>query len=305
MALLINGAGTSAADPILDGLRIKLAFAASTFDITTVNDAWIDQAAGFPGTNSVKASLSPAATVVTAGVAGAYNDTADQLTISSTTGLTAGDPIYLSHATITDGIYLIASVVDGTLLTLVSDPFAGGGDQTGISYQVGWAYTQDAGTAPIVSSGAGTQNYFKVDAEDVNTNATEQSDTFYVRDAPAGADYIALDGGAYTGQLVPDTALTLAILTAWANKGGIATVELADHSGQGVNNFTWTSGGGTAERTVALAETSGVTATAGDGMKYGRFLFRSLAGSASTLGVDFSVQLDTSGPTIVLTAFGA
>lgn len=305
MSILINGAGGSAADPILDGLRIKLAVAASTLDVATVNDVFVDQSAGFPGTNTVKASLSPAATVVTAGVDGAYNDTTDILTISSTTGLTAGDPIYLSHASIVDGIYLIASVASGTTLTLIDDPFAGAGDKTGISYQVGWAYTQDAGTSPVVSSVDGQINYLKADLEDSNTQNTQSSDSFYVRDAPAGASYIALDGIAYTGSVFTSITLMLSILGAWANKGGIASVELINHSVQAVNNFTWTSGGGTAERTTASAESSGLTMTSGDGMKYGALRFRSLQGSANYLDVDISAELDTSGPTIVFLAFGA
>lgn len=305
MSILINGAGGSAADPILDGLTIKLAVAASTLDVATVNDVFVDPAAGFPGTNSVKASLSPAATVITAGVTGAYNDTTDILTISSTTGLTAGDPIYLSHAGITDGIYLIASVASGTTLTLVNDPFAGAGDKTGISYQVGWAYTQDAGTAPVGSSAGGQINYFKADLEDSNTQNTQSADTFYVRDAPTGADYIALDSNPYTGSVFTDTSLTLAILSAWANNGGIASVELVNHSVQSVNNFSWTSGGGVAERSFATAETSGLTMTSGDGMKYGALRFRSLTGSANYIDVDISAELDTSGPTVVFVAFGA
>jgi hypothetical protein len=304
MTLLVNGAGVSSADPILDGLRVKLAFAASTVDIATVTEAWIDQAAGFPGTNSVRASLSPAHTVVTAGVAGDYNDTTDILTVSSTTGLTAGDPIYLSHASITDGIYLIATVASGTTLTLVNDPFAGGGNQTNIAYQVGWAYEQTAGTAPIVSDAAGTQNFFKVRVADAIPNTTDFAEAFYVRDAPAGSAYIALDGLAYTGSIFNDAVLTLSVLAAWANNGGIATVELVNHSVQAVNNFTF-GGGGITERALATAEAQGLVMAAGDGMKYAAMRFRSLLGSASFLDVDISAELDTAGPSITMAAFGA
>lgn len=304
MATLINGAGSSAADPILNGLRVQFVFATDSFDVATVTNAWVDQAAGFPGTNSVSASLTPTAATIIAGTTGSYNDTTDQLTISSTTGLAVDDAIYLSHAGITDGVYRIASVVNGTTVTLKNDPMAGAGNKTSISYQVGWSYIETMGVAPIVSSGAGTQNFFKARVQDGSANQTDASDTFYVRDAPAGSGYIALDGASYTGQTFADPALTLAILSAWTNNGGISHVELASHSVQLVNNFTWTSGGGVEERTIASAESSGLTASAGDGNKYGRLLFKTQAGGTA-LGVDIDVFIDTAGPSIVFTAFGA
>lgn len=304
MALLVNGAGGSTADPILHGLRCQFVFATSSFDVATVTDAWLDQAAGFPGTNSVSASLTPTAATIISGVTGSYDDTLDQLTIGTTTGLSANDAIYLSHASISDGIYLIASVVDGTKLTLQGDPFASGGNQSSISYQVGWSFVEDIGTAPIVSSGAGTQNYYKATVADGSANSTDAFDTFYARTAPAGSAYIALDGLDFTGQTFSDPALTLSILAAWTNKGGISHVELANHSVQTVNNFTWTSGGGVEERTIASAESSGLTASGGDGAKYGRLLFKTKQGGTA-IGVDIDATIDTAGPTVVLTAFGA
>ena len=302
MSLRVNNAGGTAADPILDGLRVALFFGASTMDIAQINDAWLDQAGGFPGTNSVQASLSPASTVMTAGVAGSYTHATQQLAISSTAGLSAGDGIFLSHASITDGIYVIATVVDGTTITLRSNPFSA--DQTGVAYQVAWKYEQTAGTAPIASSGAGAINYFKAFVQDGSALTTEAVDSFYVRDAPAGADYVALDGGSYTGQTFNDTALTLAVLAAWANKGGVATAELVNHSGQAVNNFTW-GDGGTQERPLTAAETAGLLMSVGDGNKYGALRFRSLEGSASYVDVDLSAVLDTTGPSVVFVAFGA
>lgn len=304
MTLLVNGAGVSAANPILDGLRLALYFGASTMDIAQINGAWLDQAAGFPGTNSVSASLSPTAATLTAGVAGSYNDTTDQLTISSTAGLTAGDGIYVSHASITDGIYVINSVVNGTAITLRNDPFAGGGNVTSVAYQVAWKYEQTAGTAPIVSSAGGQVNYFKVDAEDGAALNTEYAESFYVRDAPAGDAYIALDGLPYSGTTFNDTTLTLALLAAWANKGGVATIQLIAHSVQATNNFTW-NGGGTEERTVTAAEAAGLAMSAGDGAKYGALRLRSFAGSANYIDVDIDAVLDTAGPSIVMIAFGA
>jgi hypothetical protein len=304
MALLVNGAGSSAADPILHGLRAQFVFATSSFDVSTVTNAWMDQAAGFPGTSSVSGSLTPTTATIISGVAGSYGDTPDELTIGDTTGLAADDAIYLSHASITDGIYLLASVVDGTKVTLQNDPFAGGGDQTGISYQVGWSFIEDIGTAPISSDGTGVQNYFKARVEDGSANQTDAFDTFYARTAPAGSAYIALDGLTYTGQTFSDAVLTLSILSGWTNNGGISHVALANHSVQSVNNFTWTSGGGTAERTLASAESSGITASGGDGAKYGAFEFKAKA-SGQALSVDFDLTVDTAGPVLVLTAFGA
>lgn len=304
MAILVNGAGTTAADPILNGLRAQLVFGTNSFDIATVTNAWVDQAAGFPGTNSVSASLTPTAATIIAGTTASYNDTTDQLTISSTTGLAADDAIYLSHASITDGFYRIASVVNGTDITLQNDPLAGGGAQSNISYQVAWSFIENMGTAPIVSSAGGTENFFKARVQDGSANQTDASDTFFVRNAPAGSGYIALDGLDYTGQTFSDPALTLAILSAWTNNGGISHVEMANHSVQTVNNFTWTSGGGVEERTIASAESSGITASGGDGAKYGRLLFKTQAGGTA-LGVDIDATIDTAGPSVLFTAYGA
>lgn len=298
MSLLVNGAGVSAADPILNGLGIALICGASSMDIAVVNDVFLDTATGFPGTTTVKSSLSPAATVVTAGSAGSYNDTTDQLTISSTTGLSAGDYIYISHGTITDGFYRIASVVDGTDVTLDADPLAGGGNVSSVSYQAAWTYQT---TAPN-SDAAGDENFFKADLEDGSANNTQSEDTFFARNAPSGSSYIAINGGDYTGQTIATFTPTLAILSGWANNGGISHVEMANHSVQTVNNFTWTTGGGTGEVTLATAE-GGLTAAATDGAKYGRLLFKSAAGGQA-VGVDIDVTIDSSGPTVVLQAAG-
>lgn len=304
MPLTINGAGSTAADPMLAGLVGRLTFAASTMDVSTVDDAWLDQTSGFPGTNTVKSSLSPAATVLLAGTTASYNDTSDQLTVSSTTGLSANDAIYLSHAGITAGIYIIGSVVNGTTLTLRNDPFAGGGNKTNISFQVAWSYQLTLGNAPSATSAAGQINYFKARVSDSAPSQSQLEDLFYVRNAPSGTGYINIGGVAFTGGTVNTSALSLNILNGWTNNGGIATVSLANHSVQSVNNFTWTSGGGTAERTVSLAESSGLTASAGDGIKYGRLIFRSFQASSNQLGVDIQVTVDTAGPSLVLSAFG-
>ena len=304
MTQTVNGAGASAADPILAGLTARLVFAASTMDVASVTDAWLDQAAGFAGTNTVKSSLTPAATVLLAGVSASYNDTTKGLNIGSTAGLTSNCVMYLSHAGITAGIYIIASVVDAANVTLRVDPFSGGGNKTGVSFQVGWSYQLVAGTAPSVASAPGQINYFKAQVQDAAAASSQLEDSFYIRSAPSGVGYVSVGGVAYTGGSVNTFALALSILSSWTNNGGIATVQLTAHSVQTVNNFTWTSGGGVAEKTVALAESSGLTASAGDGVKYGRLLFRTFAGSGNQLGVDFQLTVDSTGPALFMSAFG-
>lgn len=304
MALLVNGAGVSAADPILAGLNAQFVFAASSFDVAEIVEAWLDQASGFPGSSSVKSSLTPADTVFLSGTTASFNDTGDIHTLGSTTGLAQGDAIYLSHGTITDGFFIVASVVDGTDITIESDPFAGGGNQSSISYQVGWSYIETIGTAPIVSDGPGDQNFFKARVEDSGDNQTDAEDSFWARDAPSGSAYIALDGANYVGVTFGDTLLTLAILAAWANQGGISHVTIVNHSTETVNHFSWTSGGGTAERTLASAESSGITCANGAAINYGAFEFRTKSGGVA-LSVDIDAIVDSAGPTVVFTALGA
>lgn len=291
----LNSAGNTVADPILKDLLIQWIFFASSMDVAAINDAFIDAATGFPGTNTVKASLSPAASVVTGGASGSYNDTSKQYTLSSTTGLTAGDCMYLSHGLITDGIYAIASVVDSTDVTITGNPLNGQGNQSSVAYQVAWKWEGPAGSVGTGSDASGVNNFGKADAEDGAAAGTQLEDSWYVRDAPTGADYIELQGGDYTGQTVNSFSLTLDILRAWANTGAITHVEMANHSGQGVNNFTWTTGGGTGEKTLADA-LGGLTAAAGDGVKYGRLLLKGIAGSSTPVGVDISIAIDTAGP---------
>lgn len=304
MALLVNGAGGSAADPILDGLGVKLGMIPTSMNVSDVIEAWIDTVSGFPGTNSVLANLTPAETVILGDVSASYNDTTKALSLTSATGLAAGDLIFVSHASITDGEYEIATVSTNDI-TFVDNPFDGGGNQTNVAYQAAWALDIVAGANGTTSSAGGTQNFLKFRADDSLANRTDQEDSCFIRDAPAGSALIALQGGNYTGQTLAVFALSLAILSGWANNGGVGHVELANHSTQSVNNFTWTSGGGTAERTLASAESSGLTASAGDGTKYGRLLLKAKSGSATVVGVDISVTIDTAGPTIALVAHAA
>lgn len=300
--ITLNGAGSSAADPILKGLGVDVVYWTSSMDVATVNDVGIDPTTGATISNSVKSSLSPVSTTITAAANGSYTNATSRYTISSTTGLAAGDYIYLSHASLTDGIYEIATVFDGTNITLVNNPLVA--DQSSIGYQVVWVYQTDTATSPFLSDGAGDQNFIKADMEDSGTNATDFEADTYVRDAPTGSSYITLEGGDYTGQTAGDLSLTLAILSGWTNNGGITHIEMANHSVQTVNNFTWTTGGGTGEKTIADAE-GGLTAAAGDGMKYGRLEFKSAASAGTVVGVDIDINVDSSGPTLGITLLGA
>ena len=303
MSLLLNGAGGSAADPILHGLGGFWSFAASTMDISTLTEAWLDQDADFPGDNSIKSSLTPAATVLTAGTAGTYNDTNKRYTISSTTGLSVGDRIYLSHASLTAGIYEIATLPAAGDFTLVSNPLDGQGNKTAINYQVAWTYSVTFGTSPSVSSSGGTQNWFKVRASDSGANQTDASDSFYIRTAPAGSSYLSIDSKSYTGQTTNDSTPSFALLSSWTNNGGVSHIAFTNHSVQTGNTDFRHSDGTTGEKTTSTTETNGLSFTAGDGQKYGRILLKAKAGGVS-VGVDLDMILDTGGPTIVMSLTG-
>ena len=194
--VLLNSAGTSAADPILNGLGFEWVIEPTTMDVATVGGVWIDTSAGIPGTTS--ATLSPAGTVITSGVGGTYSDTTKRLTISTTTGLSTGDYLYVSHGSITAQPVKV-TVIDGTNVTMVPNPFNGLGDKTGVSYQVAWRSLLTAGTSPTTSSSGGTQNFYKARLDDSLSNHGDLTESNYIRTAPAGAGYIAVGGASYTG----------------------------------------------------------------------------------------------------------
>jgi hypothetical protein len=303
MALLINSAGGSAADPILRNLGIDLVVASSSMDVAVLNDVWVDTSAGFAGTNSIKSSLSPSASVLTSGNAGTYSDSTKRYSLSSTAGLSVGDYIFLSHASLTAGIYKISSIPVAGSVLITNNPLNGQGDKTGIAYQIAWKYAGTSGTAPISSSPSGQINYLKSRASDSANNVTDSSDTFYVRDAPSGTDFIVIDGKDYTGQITSDTTPSFNLLPSWSNKGGVSHVELTAHSVQAVNNFQW-GDATTAEKPLSSALTSGFLLGGGDGIKYGRILLKSASGAAVTYGVDISITVDSAGPILTFGAYG-
>jgi hypothetical protein len=301
MSQLLNSAGGSAGDPILAGLGFEWIMGASSFDIATIDEAWIDTASGFPGTSSVKSSLSPAASVLTAGTSGTYDDTTKAWAIGSTTGLSAGDYYYLSHASITAGYFKIASIVDGTHVTITNNPLNGLGNKTAISYQVAWRYAGTAGTSPSVSSSGGQQNVYKFQADDGSTDS-QLSDSNYIRNAPSGSSYIAIGGGSYTGATVSTATPSLDILAGWTNRGGVSHVEIANHSVQGVATIKFGDNSIT-ERTIAQALSDDLLLTGSDGMKYCQFKLKSKSGGVA-VSLDADVNLDTSGPQVSFTFAG-
>jgi hypothetical protein len=303
MSILLNSAGGSAADPILKNLGFTWIIAASSMDVASFTDAWIDTSAGFAGTNSVKSSLSPAATVLTAGNAGSYNDTDKRYTISSTTGLSVGDYLYLSHASLTAGVYQIASIPVAGAVTITGNPLNGLGNKTGIAYQVAWRYAGTAGTSPSVSSSGGQQNFYKVEVQDSDTNITQSSDSNYIRDAPAGLNFISVDGKSYTGARTADTTPSLDILSGWTNRGGVSHVALGAHSVQTGNTDFRFGDTTTTEKTLSAALSSGISLTSGDGAKYGSIKLKSATGGV-IYSIDMDITLDTTAPVITLTLVG-
>lgn len=296
MTILLNSAGVSAADPILKGLGLDVIFFSSSFDRATNNDFGIDQNSSATITNSVKGSVSPSDTVFISGTTGSYTQATTSYNIGTNTGVSVGDWIYLAHGSLTDGIYRIASLVSSDSVTVEGNELTA--DQSNVSYDLAHTYSTDTGTSPIVSSAGGTENWAKYDVEDAGSNQTEGNDNFFVRDAPAGSSLVAIDGVSYTGQTFSDGTFSLAILSAWANNGGVSHIELVS------GDFTWTNGGGTGEVTLAVAE-GGLTASAGDGAKSGTLKLKSRSGSATSVDVALSATIDSSGPIMSVTLRGA
>lgn len=297
MTVTLNFAGSSAADPILNGLPGELIVGANTFDVASFVDAWIETNATIPGASgSIKSSLSPAATVLTLGLSGTYDDTTKAYKIASTTGLSVGDYLYMSQASLPANFYKIASIVNSTDVTLVSNPLNGLGNKSGISYQVAWRFAATYGTSPTTSGASATINYLKARLQDGVGNNGDLAESFYVQNAPSGAAFVSIATKAYTGQTINTTTPAFNLLSTWANRGGVSHVELVNHSTQARNDFKW--GDSTvAEKTIAAAITSGLSLVAGDGIKYGRLNLKSKSGGA-VYGIDLDVTLDTTGPTV-------
>jgi hypothetical protein len=310
MAILLNSAGSSAADSILKGLPCKVVFGASSFDVATIVDTWIEATPTIPGTTgSVKSLLSPASTVFTAGIGtGTYNDNTKEYTIASTTGLSVGDYLYLSHPSLVAGVYEIETIPSTGKVTIVGNPL-NGANQTGISYQVAWSYTGRTGTAPIASNATGKINYSKERLQDGSALNADLADLSYVKDAPVGTSFVAIGGKSYLGGTVNTLSPSFEFLSDtanpgdWGSKGGVTHVELVNHSVQVSNQFKW-GDSTTGEKTLSAAIASGFTLTSGDGLKYGRLLLKSKSGGGA-LGIDIQTLLDTTGPSVFIMLVGA
>lgn len=305
-------AGSSASDPFLNGLRVEFVFGASTFDIFTVDRVGIDQVSGFPSTDNSTSNLSPAATVITNGTAGSYNDTNKRLTITSTAGLSVGDYLLVAHSSVNGGnaflVRILSIPVAGSVTFETPDgtnPFDGGGNRTNVSYQVAWRLALTAGNSPTVSSASGTQNYIKHRSSDQASNQAQQEESFWIRNKPSNA--ITLQSqDAEAGAAGNSTNPVLRVLSAWDNRGGVRTLEWANHSTLSRNDFRW-SDNGTDERAFTVAELgSGIplNLTAGDGVKAGRLLLRARQGSSVYVGLDITYNLDSTAPTLVMAVYG-
>ena len=301
----INGAGASASDPLMEGLEVSFAFGDRGMQLTVIDQVYLDDDPNFPGTNDVKLLLSPSASKTNSGTCN-YNNVSNLLEGIDTTDLGAGDVLYLSHSNITDGLYQILSIADGTKLALNPDPFYGLGHAFSVNYQFGWRYSETLGSGFAVSSPTGHRNWFKLSAQNVNAQSVITTGDFYLADAPTNADLLSLNGADHNlgATNLPDIALQ--IVPAWASKGGVSHVRLVNHTQQGRNDFTWTAAfDQNADVAVAQAETSGLSVSAPDGMKYGALAFKTRLDGSGDFIVDFSIRYDTTGPGVTLTAIGS
>jgi hypothetical protein len=306
MSVTLNSAGNSAADSIVQGAPFEWVIRPETMDVSTVSGVWIDTAAGFPGTNSVLGSLSPASSITTRGTSASYTHSTRTLNIGSSTGLVAGDKVWVNHGSITPGLVEVESIPNGSSVILLAASNLFTADQTNVSFQVAWRYLGVAGTAPSVSSGAGQINHLKAQLSDSAGNTTQQVETHFVKTLPAGALLAAISGIAYNaGGTTNDNTPTLSILNAFGtNNGGATFVHLANHGTQGVLNAQW-GDTSTTEKTFANAVSLGLTLTGADGIKYGRLVLRTKSGSSNAVvNIDFAITLDASGPTITFAVYG-
>jgi len=313
MSVLLNSAGSGASDPMLagngsngvsdTGLGIEIRIACTSMDLVADKSSvagrpnlFVGQAPN-PAGNDQKSNLSPDA------VDKATDGAISTLVLTSATvgswdtDIVTADWIYLSHASITDGLYSVASV-SGTNLTLGSDYVDG--DQTAVSFQIGWRWTTDTHASPLAKSSGGQINYIKAWGEDATANEGSSEENFYIRENQS--DIVQLNSGAYTGQTSGSTSVSIAHMVSWTNKGGAVTAAVFDHSlGEGGG-----SGGSIQEITeTAIASVTTVTLNAGDGNKLFDVRYRAKSGSADYVTVECSIVLDTAAPTLVIDAVAA
>jgi hypothetical protein len=308
---LLGLAGDSASNPILAGLNIDNIFYTSSFDVASVVDTWVDSTPTVRVGSSVKSLLIPAATNVSTGIGtGSYTNSSKIYSLPGVTGLAPGSYIYLNHASITPNVFEVATNPSAGQVTFVEDPLTGA-DRTGISFQIAWTFSGVAGTAPLSSSTAGTQNYLKAQMNNSLGSSQDIVDSIWCRNAPPTANkFISLGGVDYTGGTVGLDLLTLDILPDWVNGssvrtyGGLTHLKLAAHSVTGGNNFTW-GDDTTGEKTIADAIASKIKIPGIDGLKRGRLLMSNKSDSVANgqlpgtfIGFDIQVTKDTSKPVL-------
>jgi len=313
MSVRLNSAGGGAADPMLagngsngvsdTGLGIEIRIACTSMDLVADKSSVAGRPNLFVGQspnptgNDQKSNLSPDA------VDKATDGSISSLVLTSSTigswdtDIGTGDWIYLSHASITDGLYSVASV-SGTDLTLGSDYTDG--DQTNVSFQIGWRWDTTTHTSPLAKSSGGQINYVKAWGEDATANEGSSEENFYIRENQS--DIVQLNSGAYQGQTTGSTSVSIAFMSSWTNKGGAVTVAVFDHTlGEGGG-----SGGSIQEITeTSIGSVSTVTLNAGDGTKNFDVRFRAKSASADYVTVECSIILDTTAPTLVIDAVAA
>lgn len=301
MAVFLNSAGGSAADPVLEDLPVSIIGGATTLDITQNVRMYIDPATG-TGTNEVTSGLSPdPTTVFTAGTNGVWTAASNTFSGFNSTPLNIGDYLYVDNGT-TAALAKIATKPNGTSVTFTTQVFAS--DASGVSYQVHYTYNStfnDTGTALKATSG-GVINYIKFQGADAQGNVGSKEETIYGRLDPAGSAFIEINGGSYTGQTITTFAPTFNFLSGWTNRGGVISLELV--SATGIRWWDGTSGEKLISAIMTQGEGSRLQLFGGDGLKTATLRMRSAQASSAYRDVPISVTVDSSAPNIVINVRG-
>jgi hypothetical protein len=300
MPLLLNSAGGSAADPILEDLPLSLIGGADTLDIAQNVRAYIDLATG-TGSNEVTSGLSPdPTTVFTAGTNGAWTAATKTFIFGNNTGIDIGDYMYVDNGSVAT-LAKVASKVSTNGVTFTETVFAS--DASGVSYQVHYTYdTSFTEAGALRATLAGQINYVKFQAEDSFGNMGSKEETIYGRLDPAGSAFIEIAGGNYTGQTIQTFAPTFNVLGGWANRGGILTLELITPTG--MRWWDGTTGEKLVSTIFAQAEASRLQLHGGDGLKSATLRMRTSQGSPNYRDVPISVSVDSSAPNIIINVRG-
>ena len=310
MSVRLNNAGAGASDPMLagdgtngvsdTGLGLEIRIACTSMDLIADKDSVAGRPNLFVGQspnptgNDQKSNLSPDAIDKAADGSINGSNVLTSATVGSwDTDIGSGDWIYLSHGSITDGLYSV-SARSGTDITLGSDYTDGA--QTGVSFQIGWRWETDTHSSPLAKTDAGQINYVKAWGEDLATNEGSSEESFYIRENQS--DIVELDSGAYQGQTTGSTSVGTAFMSSWTNKGGAVTVAVFDN--------VLGEGGGDGDITeiteTSIGSVSTVTLLGSDGQKNFDVRFRAKSGSTDFVTVQCTIILDTTAPTLSIDA---